>query len=81
IKHQDIPGMVGRVGSLLGEYLINIGTMQVGRTSIGGEAIMVLTLDKKLKEEVLALLTLINGLDEVQFLELSNVESEELVKN
>lgn len=81
IKHQDIPGMVGRVGSLLGEYLINIGTMQVGRTSIGGEAIMVLTLDKKLKEEVLASLTLINGLDEVQFLELSNVESEELVKN
>ncbi|HJV32141.1 MAG TPA: phosphoglycerate dehydrogenase, partial [Bacillales bacterium] len=78
IKHQDIPGMVGRVGSLLGEYLINIGTMQVGRTSIGGEAIMVLTLDKKLKEEMLASLTLINGLDEVQFLELSNVESEEL---
>ena len=25
IKHQDIPGMVGKVGSLLGEYMINIG--------------------------------------------------------
>jgi D-3-phosphoglycerate dehydrogenase / 2-oxoglutarate reductase len=75
IKHQDIPGMIGRVGSLLGEYLINIGTMQVGRTSVGGDAIMVLTLDKKLKEEVIQLLTSIHGLDVAQFLELTNVDS------
>jgi D-3-phosphoglycerate dehydrogenase / 2-oxoglutarate reductase len=75
IKHKDIPGMVGKVGSLLGEYLINIGTMQVGRSTIGGEAIMVLTLDKKLKEDVVQSLTSINGLDEAQFLELSTVDS------
>ncbi|MFJ7728107.1 phosphoglycerate dehydrogenase [Neobacillus sp. NPDC097160] len=75
IKHRDVPGMIGRVGSLLGDYQINIGTMQVGRTEVGGEAIMVLTLDKALGAEVIRELTLIEGLDEAQLLELTNIDS------
>jgi D-3-phosphoglycerate dehydrogenase len=75
IKHQDVPGMIGKVGSLLGDYQINIGTMQVGRTEVGGEAIMVLTLDKTLGTEVSRELVQIPGLDEAQFLELSNVDT------
>ncbi|WHY76595.1 phosphoglycerate dehydrogenase [Neobacillus sp. WH10] len=75
IKHRDVPGMIGKVGSLLGNYGLNIGTMQVGRTEVGGEAIMVLTLDKALGTEVIRELTLINGLDEAQLLELTNVDS------
>jgi len=75
IKHRDLPGMIGKVGSLLGNYGINIGTMQVGRTKVGGEAIMVLTLDKALGSEVIRELTLIDGLDEAQLLELTNVDS------
>jgi D-3-phosphoglycerate dehydrogenase / 2-oxoglutarate reductase len=77
VKHQDMPGMIGKVGSLLGNYFINIGTMQVGRTAVGGEAIMVLTLDKKVDGEVLKALTLIDGLDEAQLLELSSVDGVE----
>lgn len=76
IKHQDIPGMVGKVGSLLGDYQINIGTMQVGRTIVGGEALMVLTLDKTLDAEVIDALTKIKGLEEAQVLELENADSE-----
>jgi len=75
IKHRDVPGMIGKVGSLLGSHGINIGTMQVGRTEVGGEAIMVLTLDKALGAEVIRNLTLIEGLDEAQLLELTNVDS------
>ncbi|HEY2420741.1 MAG TPA: phosphoglycerate dehydrogenase [Neobacillus sp.] len=75
VKHQDMPGMIGKVGSLLGDYLINIGTMQVGRTTVGGEAIMCLTLDKKVNADVLQALSKVNGLDEAQVLELSNVDS------
>lgn len=75
IKHQDVPGMIGKVGSLLGNFYINIGTMQVGRTEVGGEAIMVLTLDKELGTDVIRELTLIDGLEEAQFLEISNVDS------
>ncbi|MCM2531324.1 phosphoglycerate dehydrogenase [Neobacillus pocheonensis] len=75
ILHQDMPGMIGKVGSLLGDYQINIGTMQVGRTMVGGEAVMVLTLDKKVNAEVIQALTSINGLNAAQFLELSNVDT------
>lgn len=75
IKHRDVPGMIGRVGSLLGDHQINIGTMQVGRTEVGGEAIMVLTLDKKLNANINHVLTLIDGLEEAQLLELTNVDS------
>ncbi|CAH2714925.1 D-3-phosphoglycerate dehydrogenase [Neobacillus rhizosphaerae] len=74
IKHRDVPGMIGKVGSLLGDHNINIGTMQVGRTEVGGEAIMVLTLDKTLSANVIQVLTGIDGLEEAQLLELSNVD-------
>lgn len=46
IKHKDQPGAIGRVGMLLAEANINIATMQVGRTNAGGDAIMMLTIDK-----------------------------------
>lgn len=74
IKHNDVPGMIGKVGSLLGDHKINIGTMQVGRTDIGGEAIMVLTLDKKVSEVVIKELSSITGLNEAQLLEWNHVD-------
>ncbi|SFK10844.1 D-3-phosphoglycerate dehydrogenase [Halobacillus dabanensis] len=46
IHHTDQPGAIGQVGSLLAEHNVNIATMQVGRTNEGGEAVMVLTVDK-----------------------------------
>lgn len=52
ISHNDKPGMVGRLGTLLGNNDVNIATMQVGRKIIGGAAIMALTLDKPITSEV-----------------------------
>ena len=75
IKHHDVPGMIGKVGSLLGNYQINIGTMQVGRIEVGGEAIMVLTLDKTLDNNVLKAIEQIEGIEEAELLELTNVET------
>lgn len=46
IKHKDQPGAIGRVGTLLAKSNINIATMQVGRAEMGGDAIMMLTIDK-----------------------------------
>ncbi|CEG25719.1 phosphoglycerate dehydrogenase [Bacillus sp. B-jedd] len=69
VNHHDMPGMIGKVGALLGNHQINIGTMQVGRTDIGGDAIMVLTLDKPIDQNVLKGLTAIEGLKEAQLLE------------
>lgn len=47
ISHIDKPGMIGKVGSILAEHQVNIATMQVGRTNIGGKAVMMLSIDKE----------------------------------
>lgn len=43
--HKDIPGIIGKVGTLFGEHGVNIGQMAVGRHQAGGEAIGILNLD------------------------------------
>jgi D-3-phosphoglycerate dehydrogenase len=53
ISHFDKPGIIGRVGTLLGNSGINIATMQVGRKLVGGAAIMVLGVDKAVPKDVL----------------------------
>jgi D-3-phosphoglycerate dehydrogenase len=63
ISHNDKPGIIGKVGTLLGNNDVNIASMQVGRKTIGGSAIMILTIDKKAEKEVLTELT---GLPEIQ---------------
>lgn len=57
IAHNDKPGIIGRVGTLLGNNDVNIATMQVGRQDEGGSAIMVLRVDKGTPKEVLKQLT------------------------
>jgi D-3-phosphoglycerate dehydrogenase len=53
IRHIDRPGMVGKVGIILGDHGINIAGMQVGRTEPGGHSIMILDVDHMIPEEVL----------------------------
>jgi D-3-phosphoglycerate dehydrogenase len=43
--YEDRPGIVGAVGQLLGQAGVNIAGMQVSRTTEGGQALMVLTVD------------------------------------
>jgi D-3-phosphoglycerate dehydrogenase len=45
--HQDVPGIVGAVGTILGRHKVNIAQMSVGRAAQGGEAIGVLNLDNE----------------------------------
>ncbi|QDT68606.1 D-3-phosphoglycerate dehydrogenase [Planctomycetes bacterium MalM25] len=44
-KHKDVPGIIGSVGTILGEHGVNIAQMAVGRDQPGGEAIGVLNVD------------------------------------
>lgn len=53
VSHLDKPGIIGQFGSILGNNGVNIATMQVGRKIIGGEAVMVLTVDKEPSDEVI----------------------------
>lgn len=50
IKHKDQPGAIGRVGTLLAIENINIATMQVGRSTVGGNAIMMLSVDNHVEK-------------------------------
>jgi len=47
-RYHDQPGIVGKVGNLLGSAGVNIAGMQVARQSQGGHALMVLTIDDAL---------------------------------
>ncbi len=49
----DKPGVIGRVGTTLGDAGVNIAGMQVGRKSIGGEAVMVLQIDNTINDDLL----------------------------
>jgi D-3-phosphoglycerate dehydrogenase len=70
IHHNDMPGVIGRVGTVLGNHDINIATMQVGRKNIGGQAIMMLSIDKQASENVLAALGEINVINSVTEIDL-----------
>ncbi len=53
IVNEDAPGFIGRIGTLLGENAINIGTFNLGRRDAGGEAVLLLSLDSALPAPVL----------------------------
>jgi D-3-phosphoglycerate dehydrogenase len=43
--HNDVPGIIGSVGTIFGKHRVNIAQMSVGRSTPGGTAIGVLNLD------------------------------------
>ena len=53
-RYSDRPGVVGAIGTLLGEAGVNIAAMQVARREAGGEALMTLTVDNKVEPVLLA---------------------------
>ncbi|HEY5340516.1 MAG TPA: phosphoglycerate dehydrogenase [Candidatus Aquilonibacter sp.] len=69
-RHRDVPGMVGRIGTLLGDAGINISTMQVARTRRGGDAMMVLEVDRELPRAVLETIASIDGMTAVRLVTL-----------
>jgi len=52
--HRDMPGIIGKIGSLLGSFNVNIASMQVGRKIVRGDAVMVLSIDDPLPEGILS---------------------------
>ena len=52
-RYGDRPGVIGQVGTIIGEAGVNIGTMDVGRHEAGGSALMGISVDSALSTETL----------------------------
>lgn len=68
--YEDRPGMVGKFGTILGEADINIANMAVGRREKRGQAVVALTLDDPVPQEVLGRLRQAARIDELYTLRL-----------
>jgi D-3-phosphoglycerate dehydrogenase len=70
--HTDVPGIIGRVGTVFGQHQVNIGQMSVGRATQqpGGHAIGVLNLDGIPPKVALDQLMAISAIEKVQMVEL-----------
>jgi D-3-phosphoglycerate dehydrogenase len=51
--NEDTPGVIGRIGTLLGDNRVNIGGMQLGRTAGSKDALAVLAVDSAIPESVM----------------------------
>jgi D-3-phosphoglycerate dehydrogenase len=71
VRNADVPGLIGRVGTFLGERDVNIANMVVGRSSVTGEAAMMgIDIDQPLPPEVVDGLRRLEGVEEAQFIQL-----------
>ena len=53
-RYDDVPGVIGRVGTMFGEAGVNIANMAVSRTKEGGKALMALAIDSEPPPELVA---------------------------
>lgn len=65
-SHVDRPGVVGSVGVILGKRGINIGGMHVGREKAGSQAIMALSVDSPIPDDVMEEISAVDGMGSVK---------------
>lgn len=70
LRYQDVPGVVGVVGNSLGKLKINIADMQVARTDAGGQALMALTVDSVIPNDLLDVIAKETGAAMVRYVNL-----------
>src|SRR6266404_4305390 len=68
-RYDDVPGVIGRVGTLFGEAGVNIANMTVSRSRRGGKALMVLSVDSAPPAELVERIRA-EGFDDARVLEL-----------
>ena len=66
-RYDDMPGVIGRVGTMFGDAGINIANMAVSRTNRGGKALMALSIDSPAPPELIDRF-LAAGFDDARFI-------------
>jgi D-3-phosphoglycerate dehydrogenase / 2-oxoglutarate reductase len=70
LENTDRPGIVGRIGTLLGDHGVNIATMSLSRNQAGGTALTVLNLDTAPDAALLAEINASEDIHSAQVIEL-----------
>ncbi|MEY5011195.1 MAG: hypothetical protein RLZZ253_2334 [Verrucomicrobiota bacterium] len=70
LENRDVPGIVGRVGTLLGQHGVNIAGMSLSRNEVGGQALTVLNLDSVPGEDILKALVALEDIVSAQVVRL-----------
>jgi D-3-phosphoglycerate dehydrogenase len=70
MQNQDVPGVIGQVGTILSAYEVNIGEWRLGRDQPGGEALSFINLDSEPPEAVLDALSKIRALTRARLVKL-----------
>jgi len=68
-RYDDVPGVIGRVGTLFGDAGVNIANMTVSRSRRGGKALMVLSVDTPPPAELVERIRA-EGFDDARVIEL-----------
>lgn len=71
VKNDDTPGVVGHIGTLLGERSVNIARMTVGRKPGSGRAVMLIEVDNEVPAEALEELRRVAGIRDARAVKLS----------
>jgi D-3-phosphoglycerate dehydrogenase len=66
VINKDVPGVVGKVGTLLGDREINIAEYNLARKASGGKAMAIITVDSPLDQETLKFLRSFKEMEEVK---------------
>ena len=73
LRNKDVPGVVGQIGTLLGEAAVNIAEIHLARSPEGEEAMAVVRLDGELQPQVLEAVRGIPEVTEVTMIELGGL--------
>ncbi len=68
LHNRDVPGVVGAIGTMLGQSNINIGGLELGRDRVGGLALSLVEVDEPVSGEVLERLKTIPAITSAEFI-------------
>lgn len=70
LQNKDVPGVIGRVGTLLAAHKVNIGEWRLGRVTPGGEALSFINLDSEPSAAVMNDLAVIENVTQARVVRL-----------
>jgi D-3-phosphoglycerate dehydrogenase len=70
VRNSDTPGMIGRVGTIMGDAGVNVDDMDVGTNADGEAALMVLSTSTHVSDEVIQQLLAVDGIYDAKAIDL-----------